>query len=761
MKKNILLVIILFVIALTANAQPKDSLIRLINTTNDTKEKAEALITLGKTYLKEKNQQKALDFLQQAVTLCKENKDYRNLQNAYLLIGFAYKNNDLEKSKEAFQKSINIFTLGNDTLVASRAYNGLAQVEMISGNLYNALKYLKKTIELKKAAGDIKGEGIAYNTLGNTYFQLGENDKAIKSYETALTLFQKINFLPGIATVYNAIGVVYDNLANYDNIENFKEAESFYRKAIEVFKQLNDSIEIARTSLNIGIIHTQLLNNAILKEKDRQKVEEEYKSALKYLNQAYEIFDRKNDKASLVKALINLAALNIEKGNYQESINLLNKAFEHLKDLDYPAYSTGNVYYYLANANLLAGNHNKALEYINKSIDISKKANIKKNLAESYRLLSIINDSARNYKAALEALRDYLKLKDEIWNEQTNKLIQQFGIKEKEKELEIKEVRIKQQEAENRAQKLMIYALLIFALLVLVVIFLIFKQYREKKKANEILEAKNKLISEQKQQITDSIMYAKNIQLAVLPPLDNFSEYLNNYFILFKPRDIVSGDFYWIRSSDDGKKLYVAAADCTGHGVPGAFMSMLGISFLNEIISTYPDVQTEKTLDTLREKIINSLHKSAKDGMDISLVKIDKEKGTVSFSGAYNPLYVIRSKDKTPLQADKTMEEGNYVLYEFKADRMPVGYSLKMKDFTSKTFGFEKDDILIMFSDGFADQFGGPSNSKYKYKNFKKLLLKLASLPMDKIKEELDREHENWKGENEQTDDVIVMGIKL
>ncbi len=258
------------------------------------------------------------------------------------------------------------------------------------------------------------------------------------------------------------------------------------------------------------------------------------------------------------------------------------------------------------------------------------------------------------------------------------------------------------------------------------------------------------MILEQKEDITASINYASRIQNAVLPINEHFDNAFSDHFILFKPRDIVSGDFYWI--AEDKDKLYFTAADCTGHGVPGAFMSMLGISSLNEIFGSKSDKLTaNKILNLLREKIKYSLHQTGKegenkDGMDMALCILHKKKNILEYAGAYNPLYLIRDGE----------------LHEYKADRMPVGiYHVEKDSFTNHEIKIKKGDIIYIFSDGFVDQFGGPGETKFKSTNLKKLLLEIQDKPMADQKQVMEETFEQWKGKLHQIDDIIFIGIKF
>ena len=264
-------------------------------------------------------------------------------------------------------------------------------------------------------------------------------------------------------------------------------------------------------------------------------------------------------------------------------------------------------------------------------------------------------------------------------------------------------------------------------------------------------------ITIQKKDIEDSIIYAKRIQSAALPEDAFLKKLLPEHFILFKPRDIVSGDFYWAEKK--GNKIIIVAADCTGHGVPGAFMSMLGISFLNKIVTEKEIIKSNEILDRLRENVINALHQSvdkfnAKDGMDIALSVIDYDANILYFSGGNNPLYHIRNNEATV----------------YKADKMPIAIYDQMNPFTYSEIKFEKGDAIYMFSDGYPDQFGGEKGKKYMSKRFRKLLVSISDKTMNEQKEKLDETIKKWqsypdlrhkKDEFEQIDDIVVIGVRL
>jgi len=317
-------------------------------------------------------------------------------------------------------------------------------------------------------------------------------------------------------------------------------------------------------------------------------------------------------------------------------------------------------------------------------------------------------------------------------------------------------------------QKMLIWFFVIALILVSGLGYFIFRGYRIKKESNIQLEAKNRQILQQKekiqqqkeiaesqrdqiayqkQHITDSIHYALRIQTALLPSLELFTEKLD-HFVLYKPRDIVSGDFYWV--AEIGPRIMIISADCTGHGVPGAFMSMLGVSFLNEIILNKGIIQPDQVINHLREEIIHALKQKdaaneIKDGLDMCVCLLDPESRSLQFAGAFCPLWVLSKGELT----------------EIKGDKMPVAIHETMKPFTNHWLDLKQGDTFYIFSDGFVDQFGGPNQKKYLSKNFKVTLGELQAKNMYEQGAELDRIFEEWRKDVEQIDDVTVIGVRV
>ncbi len=394
----------------------------------------------------------------------------------------------------------------------------------------------------------------------------------------------------------------------------------------------------------------------------------------------------------------------------------------------------------------------------------SRQQTLKKTIRVLSRQEQEINKQKEQINRQMETARQQEKVlagqQTKIDSQQTAIAGQMSRIRDQEKVL------IEQLEAIEK-QKMLLYFFIVLLILISGLGYFIYRAYRIKKTANIQLEEKNRKILEQKNEIekqkeiaesqrdqiayqkkhiTDSIEYAKRIQTALLPSLELFSDQVD-HFVLYKPRDIVSGDFYWVNRLDNIQ--IVIAADCTGHGVPGAFMSMLGVSLLNEIIINKGILKPDEILEQLREEVIISLKQreaesDVKDGMDMVVCKIDYSSDTLEFAGANNPLYLFRDGE----------------LRVIKGDKMPVAIHENMQKFKNHTLPLKEGDTIYIFSDGYVDQFGGPNQKKFLARNFRRKLEEIQQLPMIRQGARLDEVFEDWRKDVDQIDDVTVIGIR-
>ncbi|MEN8250677.1 MAG: SpoIIE family protein phosphatase, partial [Bacteroidota bacterium] len=418
----------------------------------------------------------------------------------------------------------------------------------------------------------------------------------------------------------------------------------------------------------------------------------------------------------------------------------------------------------------LMGEYDTALEYFKRSEALAERVASKVFLTYLYNEISRTYAHLNNYQKAYEYLRRYSSSHDTILTtEKVNAIqrIKEFDVDKKQKEITVLTQEAEIQSLKAKRQQSVRNSFIIGFIVMVILVWVILLNFLQKRKANrkiveqnvEILEANeelkvlNEAINKQNHEIIDSISYAERIQAAMLPPETYITELLNENFILYKPRDIVSGDFYWIKHIN--QYIILLAADCTGHGVPGALMSMLGISFLNEIVQRREITQANQVLNELRKQIKFSLRQhgqpdEAKDGIDMALCVLDLKNMTMQYSGANNPLYLIQDVNDIP------------ELKEVKPDMMPIGYYYgKDKTFTNNDIELEMGDTFYIFSDGFIDQKGGKDNKKFMSKNFKKMLLEIHDQAMHDQKEILDKTLTDWIGNNSQMDDVLVIGVRV
>ncbi len=541
------------------------------------------------------------------------------------------------------------------------------------------------------------------------------------------------------AKCYNQIAYIY-----WENNEG-KDAIKYFKQSLNLNKQLGNQNAVKNIQNNLGFIYSEL---------------GDFHAALDNFNETLKINRAQNRKPDIAADLQNIAQVYFDLKQYNQAISQLEEAVDLAMEIN-DLKLTQSCFMQLAENYEKLGNSQKSKEYYEKSSALQ--SHLQKREFEIVKLqkqdaeikAQMSEQQLRNTKDTLaEVIESYREI------QLKNKLI---AAESELKDLTIKEekARAKEEQARAKANRLMFYYAITALVLLILILLLIYYQFGQKKKANKLLKEQNleiekqrDLANTQKQKITDSILYAQRIQNAILPPAILLDDLLQDYFVLFHPRDIVSGDFYWITHKEN--VIVLAAADCTGHGVPGAFMSMLGIAFLNEIVNKIvinPHIQTlqaDEILNELRRYIINSLHQSGdrnepNDGMDIALCIIDFDKKKMQFAGAHNPLYIIRNNE----------------LLQYSGDKMPVSYHTNIDvPFTKHKIDLMDGDVIYIFSDGFIDQFGGEKGFKFLTKNFKNLLIDIYKKPMHEQKTILLREFNLWKGDEEQLDDILIIGFK-
>jgi len=398
--------------------------------------------------------------------------------------------------------------------------------------------------------------------------------------------------------------------------------------------------------------------------------------------------------------------------------------------------------------------NDSAVYYIARAIELGEKINSWELLRLPYSNMAQVLAKKGDFEGAYQYELKYRAAKDSTLSSETNALMTEMAAKY---DNEKKEQRIALQELEISDQKkmnILVIAVALFAVLLAVVML---RGYLSKKKANRQLQEKNELIEHQKalveeknKDITDSIHYAQRIQRAILPSAEYQQRLIPDSFTLFRPKDIVSGDFYWMEQWNN--KTVIAVVDCTGHGVPGAFMTFVAYSLLNEAVLEHGISDPAAILNEMRKNLNRMLRQkndaeALKDGMDISICVLDRNAMTLEYAGAYNPLWLVRSA----------------ALTETKADKQPIGVFTGEgeKPFTKHTIALEKGDLVYLFTDGYADQFGGDKGKKFKYKKLQELLLEHHTKPVEEQRAILDATIEEWRSGLEQVDDILVVGIRV
>ncbi|MCB2197388.1 MAG: tetratricopeptide repeat protein [Bacteroidetes bacterium] len=664
----------------------------------------------------------------------------------------------------------------------------------IQNDFEKALHHLDNSLEISRNIENKPGEAASLNRIGNTFQLMGEYGKALDYYNMAMTINKELEDDQEIARTLTNLGSVYRLHGNYELAINQ------HLKALGIYEGLKNNEGIAWSALNIARLFKMMKN---------------YPKSLDYVNQSLEIYQNIEDKQDLsigvTLCLKEFASIYYEMGNlnfavvYGERVLERNRRTNNMLGVANSLSTLGKIYFdvknydqseqyliqaknlkdslndntenaailrYLGKIHLNRGETLKAKNYFNNSLDFAKNQNLKQEIKEAYLDLSKLYENTHNSDQALRYYKKYIALKDSLNNQKINELALQYEFDKEQRKREFEEMQKDiRQEAKLQREKIFKWAFASGFLLMLVLAFVIFNSYQRKKKTNILLTKQKNEIAEQKDEIeaqrdfvtkqrdqiahqntiiTDSIEYAKRIQSALFPQKKFLDRVLGEYFIYMKPKNIVSGDFYWV--AEKGNKLIITVSDCTGHGVPGAFMSMLGIAFLNEIVNKNKILKAGKILDQLRENIIDSLHqeygvKGSKDGMDMALCILDKKTLEMQFAGAYNSAFVIRGNE----------------FNELKADKMPIGiHAIKVdKPFSNQEFKLEKQDMLYLFSDGYADQFGGEKGMKFKQSAFKELLSQIAGLSVTEQQEKIASKMLEWQGDFSQLDDMMIMGIRI
>jgi serine phosphatase RsbU (regulator of sigma subunit) len=562
---------------------------------------------------------------------------------------------------------------------------GLVQREK---GVYNrSSEYYYTALELAEHNNFKKQKAAIYNGIAILAAIEKDPEKAIEYYTKSLEMYKELNFLPGQSSIYNNIGLTY--LDKHNNSAALK----FFFKALEISNKMKEEFNIAVNSENIGLAYHELKNDNL---------------ALIYYAKAIKIWYAREDENSIPITLGYMANTFIRQKKWTKAIDTLQRALIFSKKANSLA-SQRDIAYHLSDA--YEGNSDVA------------------NAFKYYKLGKELSDSITNGDKTKEITEIQL-------NYTFNKIKVRDSIKH--------ELEVKSKESQLRVEQNYKYIISGVLILVLILLFFVFKNYKEKQKANELITVQKDLVEKKQQEILDSITYARRIQTALLTQDQVINSCIREHFNVFMPKDIVSGDFYWVAKKDE--LLYFAVCDSTGHGVPGAFMSLLNINFLNEAINEKNLKKPDEIFNYVRQELIDSISREGQqDGFDGVLICINTITKKITYAAANNKPLLISNSEAKQLDSDK----------------MPVGQSVKQGAFQLFDLTIGKDETLYLYTDGYADQFGGPNGKKLKVKELIKLLTSIRTLPMHEQKLKLKEHFEYWRGELEQVDDVLLFGIRI
>lgn len=661
-----------------------------------------------------------------------------------------------------------------------KAGNNMGISQAMLGELDSSEHYFKLSLSIAKELEDSQQVSSIYDNLGNVYYYLGDYHQSLEMKFAALAMKEHLQTRPDLIISSRM------NIANVlDVIGHKKRAISYYQSALKSAREISDSSLITACLVNLGVTYQDI-------NRDSSRL---------YLEEGMSLARTIGDLGNVSTAITILGGFARSDGEMEKALELWQKAIElHYQLSDIP--SIVNSENNLGKVLTELGRYSEALMHLNTGVKMAQKNGMKQRLYEGYSGLATLYARTGKYKKAFKYEQLYANLRDSVLNADLTKQLSELEVlyESAKKEKEIEALTLQQKlaaensaklekekqliEARNERNQWIISATIGGLILVLGFAVYAFRAFKRKKQDNIKLEAKNKeillqrneieyqhnLIQEKNKEITDSIQYAKRIQDAILPSDSLLKECLPESFIFYRPKDIVAGDFYWLEKRN--KTVLFAACDCTGHGVPGAMVSVVCHNAMNSAVREFGLTTPGDILDKTREIVVEQFEKSVKevkDGMDIALCSL--EGTTLKYAGAHNPLWIIRKDTSKPLvistrhnesrELEKSQSANDYDLYEVKADKQPIGKFDNPLPYTTHTLKLEKGDTVYIFSDGFADQFGGLKGKKLKSSHFKKLLQETAGTDLQSQYNSLVHAFDNWKGAFEQLDDVCVIGVRL
>ncbi len=671
---------------------------------------------------------KNLDSLLNVAKIAKEDTSKSNLLNK---ISAIYLEIDLDKSFDFAKQSLALSEKIGYKKGMGNAYFSMGTICNYKAEQLEAIAWFKKSLSIREELLLMTDVGQTYSSIGYCYEDMGNFPEAKKNYILSLKIREKLKDKIGIARSKTNIGNVYFQT------ENLTEALSFLLPAIKVFEEFGEKKMVAAANHNVGTIY--MLQNK--------------PEAMTYLQAALKINEEMGNMFWKTNNLSSISELYRRQGNFTESEKCLKTALTLFEE---SGQKEGMVttYNVLAQLNMSQKKYAEARVNLNKALILAISSNSITKRQTCYGNLSKLEEVVGNDKKALEYYKLAVILNDSILSEENIKKMtqqqMQYDFDKKEaltKEVQERKDIIIQKEIQN--QKKLRNALIGGFILVLLAASLFFFQRnkinKEKKRSDQLLH----IVEEKHKEITDSINYAERIQRSFIASKEILDENLKHHFVFFKPKGVVSGDFYWASKLSNGNFI-LATADSTGHGVPGAIMSLLNITSLESAIKDgFTD--PSQILNDTRKTIIERLNKDGsaeggKDGMDASLISFDFKNNKFIYSAANNPVWVVRENQ----------------IIELAPDKMPIGkHDKDHLPFTQHEFVLQKNDVVYTLTDGFPDQFGGTKGKKFMYKQLKELLISISTASMEIQKQKLSDTLNDWKGNIEQVDDICIIGIRI
>lgn len=730
--------IILFVPIISFGSKIDELKKKLETELSDTS-KCNTLINLSNAHIS-KSTNDALLYVEEALQLSEKIHNKKYQAEALNTKGIIKKKmGKYDEAIKLYKQSYSIFKDLNDQKSMATVLNRLGVANKNLGNLEVALDYYAQAKEKCLLTNDTNTLLSIYNNIGIVYKHLGEYEKALSNYFECLKLNEKYGDADDIANVKNNIAVIYRASGQSD------KAFELYNEVLEIHKANNNIEGQARSLGYIANAYSDL--------------KKDYVKSNEYNFKALELAKQYGNESLIANILANTGSNFNGLKDYKTAIEYFEKAL-NIYENSSNDYASAYVLFQLSIANRELNNLNKAKEYAEKGYEIVKEYSDYSMLRDAHKCLHTVYEAMKKYDLAYYHLNELHKMEMKQNTEEKNKLVaEQQAIYEsykKEQEIEVLQKEKALSEAELNKKKITIYAFIAGFALFLILIVVVIKNNREKSKTLTILEESNtkivlqkNIIEQKNKDITDSILYAKRIQSAMLNRNENFAKKFKEFFVLYLPKDIVSGDFYWLNENNDS--LFFSVADCTGHGVPGAFMSIIGYNSLNAALEKNIS-SPSKILHFLDERVKNALtssnNEAVKDGMDIAICKLNKHNNELTFGGAINSAITVYENEINVLKGSKKY----------------IGNGLSEvgeMNFEEKNVKLRDREMVYLASDGFADQFGGEKGKKLKTANYKKILLDIYKKPLAEQREILLKEFQAWKKDYEQIDDICVLGIRV